>query len=98
MHGNAAKGCCRLIGALVRVQMKESERANENETKFESSERAIQHLENKIAEYRSEAVKARNIILMLEREREKFGIQVGAVFLGALDWFDIAWLRLLSGG
>ncbi|CAE7925789.1 CFAP58, partial [Symbiodinium sp. KB8] len=27
---------------------------------------------------------------MLEREREKFGIQVGAVFLGALDWFDIA--------
>jgi chromosome segregation ATPase len=43
--------------------------------KFEASERAIQHLENKITRYRNEAIKARNVIYQLEKDREKYGVQ-----------------------
>ena len=55
--------------------VRESQRSKENQEKHEASERTIAHLESKITRYRNEAVKARNVIYQLEKDREKYGIQ-----------------------
>lgn len=55
--------------------VKEGVRSKEHKEKFEQSERTVQHLESKITRYRNEAVKARNVIYQLEKDREKYGIQ-----------------------
>jgi chromosome segregation ATPase len=62
-------------GMEQRKRMKEGDKAKEHMEKFEASERAIQHLENKITRYRNEAIKARNVIYQLEKDREKYGVQ-----------------------
>lgn len=57
-------------------RMKESDKLKEEHEKVESGDRSIRHLENKINRYREEAVKTRNVIYHLEKDREKYGIQL----------------------
>lgn len=59
-----------------RKRLETVEKVKEEEAKVEEGEQSIKHLENKIARYREEAVKTRNVIYHLEKDREKFGIQL----------------------
>jgi chromosome segregation ATPase len=55
---------------------REAERLREEHEKVEDGERSVKHLENRINRYREEAVKTRNVIYHLEKDREKFGVQL----------------------
>ena len=62
--------------AEERRRLKADDKVKEEAEKAEDVERKCRKLEEKIASYRDEAVKSRNVIYHLEKDREKFGIQL----------------------